>query len=131
MCPWPDIATLGIQKPRGLTEAESKSVPDCVRTGVKVRFEIWYHRDALRPPPTAPTPLELTSMLWAVQRLLTPVVLFLWMAAPKRRKSRASRGLTEPIAGWSIGKVVVGTVRRIFAEIDGVPPGLLILRIAS
>src|SRR5260370_41339252 len=50
MCPWPDMATLGIQYPKGLLPALSKRVPAWTRVGVVVRLVISYQRDPLRPP---------------------------------------------------------------------------------
>src|SRR3954469_242698 len=95
MCPWPEAATLGIQKPRGLLLAESKSIPLCVRLGVAVRLPISYQRDPLRPPPPCElgVPLELTRILCAVQRLVAPVSLFFLSWAANNRVSSASRFL--------------------------------------
>src|SRR5437867_2948869 len=126
MWPWPDSATLGIQKPRGLVAAGSKSVPDWISVGVPVRLPTSYQREPLRPPPLWAAPLVLTSMLWAVQSELKPVILFLWIAAANRRLSSASRFLlpVSPLWTWEIGLAVAGTVTKRLPDREGVPPGL-------
>src|SRR5437867_4032508 len=60
MWPWPDIATLGIQKPRGSAAALSNSVPDWVRLGEVERLPSGYQREPLRTPVGAngPGPVE-------------------------------------------------------------------------
>src|SRR6058998_1309569 len=93
MCPWPDAATLGIQKPRGLVEAESNSVPDWTSVGVPVRLPISYQREPLRPPVEEAVPELLTWKLCAVHKVVAPVILFLRMAAPNKRSSSAARFL--------------------------------------
>src|SRR5258708_7066855 len=97
MCPCPDSATLGIQKPRGLVAAGSNRVPDWTRAGVVVKLPISYQREPLRPPDEEALPELSTCMLWEVQSELTPVILFLRMAAAKRRSSSASRFLLCPL----------------------------------
>src|SRR5664280_580885 len=119
MWPWPDMAQLGIQKLRGLLAAESNNVPDCASTGVPVRLVIWYHRDPSRPPELLATPLLLTWMLCAAHKLP------LCMRVPNNRSSRSSKCVVLPSAGTPpSGLVVAGTVMLMFAEMDGVPPGL-------
>src|SRR2546427_4457394 len=123
MCPWPLTETEGIQNPRGLVAAGSNSVPDCTSDGVPVRLVISCQREPLRPPVPEATPLVLTWIFCAVQRLDAPVILFLWIAAANSRSSRESsrRFAAEPLTGCRIGKVVVGMVSRMFPEIEGVP----------
>src|SRR2546428_8436729 len=120
MWPWPETAMLGIQKPRGLVAAESKSVPDWSSVGVPARLPISYQREPLRPPVEEATPELFTSMLCAVTREVVPVILFLRIAAPNNRSSSAARFLFRmlPLWTWEIGKAVAGTVRLRFPEIE-------------
>src|SRR2546421_12457360 len=111
MWPWPETATLGIQKPRGLVAAESNRVPDWSRAGVPVRLPISYQREPFRPPEEEATPEVFTWILWAVYNEVVPVILFLRMAAPKSRSSKASKPLLLPLLGCEMGKAVLGTVR--------------------
>ena len=90
-------------------------------------------REELRSPPACgltATPEEFVLMLCAVHSVTAPVILFLWISAASRRSSPESRGW-EPRAGWSMGEAVVGTVRRMFVEIAGVPPEFVTRRMAS
>ena len=89
--------------------AESKSVPAWTSDGVVVRLPSSYQREPLRPPPAWPTPDELTSMLWAVQSVLAPVILLAWIIAAKRRESRPSSVRLGDGWTWAMGSVVVGT----------------------
>src|SRR5580765_4083077 len=103
------MATVGIQKNRGLVAVESNSVPDWLRVGVVVMFRISYQREPSRPPVLLPTPLAFTWMLWAVHRLATPVSLLAWMRAANRPSSRASNlrvDVAIPRCGTRMGKVV-------------------------
>src|SRR5262252_6098716 len=122
MWPWPEAATLGIQKPRGFEFVESKSVPDWTRAGVVVRLPISYQRAPFRPPLELATPELLTWMLWAVHREVVPSILLRCTAAAKSRVPRASRFLLKVfhLCACEMGALVAGTVSARFPEIVGV-----------
>ncbi len=105
MFPWPDAATEGIQKNLGPVAAPSNRVPAWNKAGVPVKLRISYQRTPSRPPPIVAAPAAFTSMAWAVQRLVIPVILFLVTAAETRRSSTASslRFSGTPACGTRIG----------------------------
>src|SRR5262249_5297435 len=120
----------GIQNQRGLDTAVSKSVPDWSRDGVVPRLPSWYQRAAERVPLAPAVPEESTRMLWAVQRVGVPVGSRPVIASNMRSSSASS----PPVVPWAgtengLGAKVVGTV-TVLADIDGVPPGSLILRMS-
>ena len=63
------------------------------RDGVVVKFWIWYQREASRPPESEAVPVVSTWMLWLVQRVEVPVILFLRICAWKSLSSRSSNVL--------------------------------------
>ena len=63
------------------------------KDGVVVKFWIWYQRDPSRPPLADATPLVLTWILWLVQRVDVPVILFLRICAWKSLSSKSSNVL--------------------------------------
>src|SRR5205085_10758551 len=97
--PWPLVATLGIQYPRGLLAAESNSVPDCTSVGVLVRLPISYQREAFRPPLVTGVPPLSTCKLCAVHSVSAPVSLLRVISAAHRRVSSASKdnGVTPTV----------------------------------
>src|SRR5437867_974753 len=114
MCPWPLSATEGKMYPRWVLYVEtpavvSKSVPDCVTLGVVVRLPISYQRAPMRLKSLvvvvfSAAPVDDTSTPWAVQSEVTPLTLFLWIAALNSLESETSiRLLLDvpiPLAHW-------------------------------
>ena len=101
-------------------------VPDWFVTGVVVMFFNSYQRAPSRPPEELAAPLELTCMLCTVQR--RPLCIF----AQNSRSSTSSKGEVLPKHGTPPSEATVGdTVTLMLAEMDGVPPGLVMRRTES
>ncbi|PYJ81864.1 MAG: hypothetical protein DME73_06210 [Verrucomicrobia bacterium] len=128
-CPWPDTTTDGIQYQRAeeAVAAESKMVPDSTTVGVPEPTGTLssYQRAASRSRLGDATPVESTAMLCAVHNL----PLRMWAA--NNRSSSASSCPLVPLALTLIGSAVAFTVIAIFAEMAGVPPGLLMRRMTN
>src|SRR5262249_33439180 len=62
------------------------------------------------------------STEWAVQREVTPVILFLWIDAAYSRRLPTLMGIPEPMACWS-KRLVFETGSERAGPSAGVPPG--------